>query len=235
MLYKAEIREYASRRMLRYFIPITIIATPLGQITGDRVSTDIVEAVGGVLVTFVAVFEIYQKRDFFASLLCRKFNNHVEKKPDAQINMETDRSEHGSEGDHVEKNPDAQITTDTDGSEHGSEGDHVEKNPDAQMIMETNVSVHRSESDNSICVDQFATIGENVKVAVETNRPQHESEASICIDDFASLIELDATVSENANVAMETNIPKNESEVSISIDEFSSHFDLDATVSDNLL
>jgi hypothetical protein len=157
MLYKAEIREYASRRMLRYFIPITIIATPLGQITGDRVSTDIVEAVGGVLVTFVAVFEIYQKRDFFASLLCRKFNNHMEKKSDAQITM------------------------DTDGSEHGSEGD------------------------DSICVDQFAsvfdleaTMGENVEVTVETNRPQNESEASICIEDFASLIDLDATVSENA-------------------------------------
>jgi hypothetical protein len=220
MLYKAEIREYASRRMLRYFIPITIIATPLGQITGDRVPTDIVEAVGGVLVTFVAVFEIYQKRDFFASFLCRKFNNHVEKKSDAQITIETDGSGQGSEGDHMEKNPDAQITMETDGLEHGSEGD------------------------DSICVDQFAslfdldaTIGENVKVAAitaETNIPQNESEASICIDDFASLVDIDATISENAKVATMTKKPKNESEVSISIDEFASHFDLDATVSENL-
>jgi hypothetical protein len=195
MLYKSEIREFASRRMLRYFIPITVIATPLGQITGDRVSTDIVEAVGGVLVTFVAVFEIYQKRDFFASFLCRKFNNHVEKISDAQITMETDGSEHGSEGV------------------------------------------------DSIFVDQFAslldldaTIGENEKVAVETNRPQNESEATICIDDFASLINLDAAVSENAKVATETNKPKHVSEVSISrIDDFASHFDLDATVSAQLL
>jgi hypothetical protein len=100
MLYKADIREYASQRMLRYFIPITIIATPLGQITGDRVSTDIVEAVGGVLVTFVAVFEIYQKRDFFAALFCRDFNKNVERNPDAQVRMETEGgSEHGSQDD----------------------------------------------------------------------------------------------------------------------------------------
>lgn len=70
LLYKAEIRKFASRRMLYYFIPITIISTPLGQITGDRVSTELVEMIGGILVTFVAVFEVYQKRDRFASWLC---------------------------------------------------------------------------------------------------------------------------------------------------------------------
>lgn len=69
LIYKAEIREHASRRMLMYFIPITILSTPLGQITGDQVSTDLVEAVGGVLVTFVAVFEMHQKRALFAAWL----------------------------------------------------------------------------------------------------------------------------------------------------------------------
>ena len=66
MLWKAGIRQHASRRMLLYFIPVTIVSTPLGQMVGNRVSTDLVEAVGGVLVTFVAVFEIYQKRALFA-------------------------------------------------------------------------------------------------------------------------------------------------------------------------
>jgi hypothetical protein len=84
--------------MLRYFIPITIISTPLGQITGDRVSTDIVEAVGGVLVTFVAIFEIYQKRDFFASWLCRYFSKKTEKNPETQVGVEMDKSECESEG-----------------------------------------------------------------------------------------------------------------------------------------
>ena len=56
-----------------YFIPITILSTPLGQITGDRVSTDLVEAIGGFLVTFVAIFEIYQKRELFAAWFYRCF------------------------------------------------------------------------------------------------------------------------------------------------------------------
>jgi hypothetical protein len=73
LLYKAEVREHASRRMLFYFIPTTIIFTPLGQIIGDRVSTDRVEAIGGVLVTVVAIFELYQKRALFASWFCGFF------------------------------------------------------------------------------------------------------------------------------------------------------------------
>lgn len=208
MLYKAEIREYASKRMLRYFIPITIIATPLGQITGDRVSTDIVVAVGGVLVTFVAVFEIYQKRDFFASLLCRNFKNHAEKNPDPEVIMEIDKSEHGHEGHRVKKNPDAQVLMETEGADY----------------------ICADEIASLFALD--ATVGENAEVAVEMNR---ESEASIGIEDFASLFNVDATGSENAKVAVESDIPRRESEASLSIDDFASQFDLDATVSESLL
>lgn len=67
--------EHASGRMLRYFVPITIIATPLGQLLGDQISTDMVEAVGGILVSFVAVFEVYQKRQLFASWFCFSCKN----------------------------------------------------------------------------------------------------------------------------------------------------------------
>ena len=79
LLYKAEIREHASRKMLLYFIPVTIISTPLGSILGDRVSTDLVEAIGGVLVTFVAVFEMYQKRELFVHWFCRCLLKKAEK------------------------------------------------------------------------------------------------------------------------------------------------------------
>ena len=48
--------------MLLYFIPVTILSTPLGQFVGDRLSTDIVELAGGFLITFVAVFELYRNR-----------------------------------------------------------------------------------------------------------------------------------------------------------------------------
>ena len=66
LLKKAEIRKHASWKILRYFIPVTILSTPLGQITGESISTELVETIAGVLVTFVAVFEIYQKRKLFA-------------------------------------------------------------------------------------------------------------------------------------------------------------------------
>ena len=59
--------------MLWYFIPVTIVATPLGQMVGDRISTDMVEAVGGILVSFVAVFEVYQKRELFSNWFCGCF------------------------------------------------------------------------------------------------------------------------------------------------------------------
>jgi hypothetical protein len=225
MLYKADIREYASQRMLRYFIPITIIATPLGQITGDRVSTDIVEAVGGVLVTFVAVFEIYQKRDFFASLLCRHFNKDKEKNPDAHCIIETDGSGHGSEGEDsicVDQFADLVAT--------------VSEN--AMAAVETN----RPQHENSIRIDESAslfdldaTLSENTKAAVEKSIPQHEGEASIRIDDFASLFDLDAKVGENAKVVVEKNIPQHDIDDSIRIDDFASSFDLSGKVSQNLL
>ena len=100
LLYKAEIRKFASRRMLYYFIPITIISTPLGQITGDRVSTELVEMIGGILVTFVAVFEVYQKRERFAAWFCgwlKKKDSDVIPRCDSR--ERTERWELGSSDD----------------------------------------------------------------------------------------------------------------------------------------
>ncbi len=64
--------------MLWYFIPVTIVATPLGQMVGDRISTDMVEAVGGILVSFVAVFEFYQKRSLFFNWFCGCFKKKAD-------------------------------------------------------------------------------------------------------------------------------------------------------------
>eukprot|EP00934_Nitzschia_sp_Nitz4_P007937 Nitzschia sp. Nitz4//scaffold21_size171442//104174//108556//NITZ4_002174-RA/size171442-augustus-gene-0.186-mRNA-1//1//CDS//3329542450//7927//frame0 len=72
LLKKAQVQKHASWQMLKLFIPITIISTPLGQITGDRVSTDMVKAVGGCLVTFVACFEFFQKRRLIVNYICGK-------------------------------------------------------------------------------------------------------------------------------------------------------------------
>ena len=79
LLKKAEFKKYASWRVLRYFIPITIISTPLGQITGNVVSTDMIKMIAGCLVTFVATFEMYQKRQLFAKhirKICKRKKDH---------------------------------------------------------------------------------------------------------------------------------------------------------------
>ena len=74
ILYKAQVWKNAYRRVLILFVPITLISTPLGQLVSDGVPTSIVQAVAGVLVTFVACWELYCKRKWFLSFLslCQK-------------------------------------------------------------------------------------------------------------------------------------------------------------------
>ena len=74
LLYKTRIRQFALKKMLLYFIPVTIIFTPLGQFTSNRVSTDVIEVVGGILVTFIATLEVYKQRKSFTAWLRCKFS-----------------------------------------------------------------------------------------------------------------------------------------------------------------
>lgn len=111
LLWKAGVREHASRRMLMYFIPITIISTPLGQMVGDRVSTDLVEAIGGVLVTFVAVFEMYQKRELFAKWIRGCFQS--KKKEAAATKKPLDESAKSSSGRWETDNSSNELIPDT--------------------------------------------------------------------------------------------------------------------------
>ena len=39
-------------------IPATLVATPLGQLTSEHIDKTIVQGVGGVLVTLIALFEL---------------------------------------------------------------------------------------------------------------------------------------------------------------------------------
>jgi len=89
LLYSVGIKTHASRKMLFYFIPMTLISTPLGQITGDHVSTELVEAIGGGLVTFVAVFEMYQKRALFAGWLSSSFPSNKKNKEEKAKDQST--------------------------------------------------------------------------------------------------------------------------------------------------
>jgi len=72
LLYKADIIKHASKRMLYLFVPVTLISTPLGQYVATVVETKLVVLIGAILVTFIAVFEIYQKVRATIPLLKRR-------------------------------------------------------------------------------------------------------------------------------------------------------------------
>ena len=96
VLYKAKVWKNAHRRVLLLFVPITLVSTPLGQLVSDGVPTSIVQAVAGVLVTFVACWELYSKRNWFLSLsLCNKKSKG---KKDGQVGADDDgTADHAAE------------------------------------------------------------------------------------------------------------------------------------------
>lgn len=67
-LYNASVIKNSYRSILLAFIPITLISTPLGQLLSEYVPTKTVQAVAGALVGFVAIWEMYDKRNFFLKL-----------------------------------------------------------------------------------------------------------------------------------------------------------------------
>jgi len=77
LLYKAQVLEHSSKLMLLYFIPVTILSTPLGQFVGDRLSTDVVELAGGFLIAFVALFELYSNRNEITSYAMNFFGKSI--------------------------------------------------------------------------------------------------------------------------------------------------------------
>ena len=84
LMYKADVLNFASKRMLIWFIPATLIATPLGQYTAEHVDIEIVILVGAFLVTFIAIFEIYNKWEFFTNLV----SHHTNPQKDSSIKVE---------------------------------------------------------------------------------------------------------------------------------------------------
>ena len=58
LLWNARISQNANRPLLLLMIPATLVATPLGQLTSEHIDKTIVQGVGGVLVTLIALFEL---------------------------------------------------------------------------------------------------------------------------------------------------------------------------------
>jgi uncharacterized membrane protein YfcA len=89
LLSKAEVRKHASRQVLWYFIPVSLISTLAGMATVDYIHTELIFAIEiipptAILVTFMAVFELYRTYDtIFAWFPCyKKERNAEEKKTD---------------------------------------------------------------------------------------------------------------------------------------------------------
>lgn len=61
LLYQAGVIKHSYRRILLLLVPISLISTPIGQLVTNRVPTKIIQAVAGVLVTFTACCELYDK------------------------------------------------------------------------------------------------------------------------------------------------------------------------------
>jgi uncharacterized membrane protein YfcA len=110
-LYQASVIKHAHRRILLLFVPITLISTPIGQLVSAYVPTKIVQAVAGVLVTFVALWELYCKRHWLCSFCKKESKEQVNRGADTEL--KADVLESGGVGqtttsekdDNFEENP----------------------------------------------------------------------------------------------------------------------------------
>ncbi|KAL7526019.1 hypothetical protein ACHAXR_001275, partial [Thalassiosira sp. AJA248-18] len=130
-IYNAQVREYAYRHILLLFVPITLISTPLGQLVSDKVPTRTVQSVAGVLVFLVALWEMYDKRNFFMSLC----NKNKEEGSESPIEETKDDAEAGNGGSNKK-------------SEEGNESPTEEAKDDTEAVNDDNIK--KSDGDEGV-------------------------------------------------------------------------------------
>jgi serine/threonine protein kinase/serine/threonine protein phosphatase PrpC/uncharacterized membrane protein YfcA len=67
LLKNANPRKYATPSLMRLFVPVTVVSTPLGQFAGDYVNVKVLQLIAGALVLGVAMFEMYRNRALIAA------------------------------------------------------------------------------------------------------------------------------------------------------------------------
>jgi serine/threonine protein kinase/serine/threonine protein phosphatase PrpC/uncharacterized membrane protein YfcA len=70
LLRNARPRKYATPELMRLFVPVTVISTPLGQLVGDYVNVKALQLIAGILVLGVGLGEMYANRALIASAAC---------------------------------------------------------------------------------------------------------------------------------------------------------------------
>ncbi|CAK0862197.1 unnamed protein product [Prorocentrum cordatum] len=62
LLRQANIRKHGSRNLLKLFVPVTVLPTPLGQWLGIYVDEKTVQTAGGIVICLFAAFEVLRSR-----------------------------------------------------------------------------------------------------------------------------------------------------------------------------
>lgn len=175
LLYKANVRKHASRKMLLYFVPITIISTPLGQLTADHVPTNIIQSAGGVLVSLIAIREIYMKRFSFFSY-CLQSEAAKESKDETSREHESVSADHDAPvGETPTSNQEVSaVSMDQTKEEEASHGDKNKRAARGVTWVSSVVSLNNQEEE----VEEAATATrdeEAVPEEIEISRDDDES------------------------------------------------------------
>lgn len=144
--------QHAHRGVLLYFIPITLLCTPLGNISSDRIQTSAVQAVGGLIVSMVALYEIYSKHRVVADYFCHARKREVGQESEDKKPIEEHQAASSSPSSiDVEIN----VTTKTD----GLEGNHY-----------YNCNATKTDNDNCSTDHELKLTPGNSTVAVGENQ-----------------------------------------------------------------
>ena len=175
VLYKARVWKNAYRRVLILFVPITLISTPLGQLVSDGVPNSIVQAVAGVLVTFVACWELYSKRKWFLSFCSQKKSKDDEKEDGRQTDGADDAVDH-----HAAERGEAGVAEEEDVGEesNGTKEEEISTNDgevggeaETTDVFEENVGNNEEPSPKELAAEAKTTAISSVyaSLAVEPN------------------------------------------------------------------
>jgi len=211
LVYKTKPWKYASKKMLLYFIPVTIVSTPIGQYVSSLISTTIVEMVGGILVCFVAAFELYQKRVRFWKwfLAFAKWVTCYD-----HCCLQDDITEQAEDFEAIQKKDITSKTMSRSGgknaiSEEAEDSEAIQKKDDEECPSPTKVQRKLPERDQKVEEDhtRLKLSSEEDNPAVDTNDTNDESNNENNPSESSNLDPDQAVDNSNSNDGLASNEP----------------------------
>lgn len=207
LIKKAEVKKYGSWKVLQYFIPVTIVSTPLGLFLGQCVSTIMVKRFAGFPIMFVAVVEIYQNREQFVKKI-RKYcflRNSVKNIKNQKNSMDiTVRIEQEYDEEHCAslKQPKAIIVIQSKNSAEDKAG----SSNDDELISEQRETANKASDLIDTC-ELVDKLEDNSSCAIKDNRKKINSQrqnATPIIDKIAILKEGGGMMTKETSMAFST-------------------------------